>query len=426
VLEDGRLSAKWRAWRQALLTSLADEMADALRKADPETFVSLAAWPDVEQARERLGQDWPTWIRLGVLDFVCPMDYTLDQRELAQSIDEQLAETRWEIPLYPGLGAHRMRSVWDLVQQVEVARRTGADGFVAHSHGSGALATWLPSLRASVAAADPAPMPHWGPPARFSVSGPAMGPPAAGKKVVAAASLVAEVVVGWQPPEYLEDTAGAAQASAMLERMTETRTPVPTYGEQTGIDFGDEERVSGRIVAEDPSGRALLSLGAFDTDARFERTLRLPAPEGPFRIAVYGSATTQGRPRGFVVRGPLLVGATEEDLRAAALHVELDRAFAAACGRPEIAALAGVTATFQIRATGGGGGSWWVRLEEGGCQSGAGVAADPDVTFAASAEDILAITSGATDPGLLYESGALTASGDGQLLRRLAETYGAR
>jgi uncharacterized lipoprotein YddW (UPF0748 family) len=440
VLENGSLAGRWRRWRRELLTGLAIEISQEIRRADPDVYVSLAAWPDPGEAERDLGQDWPGWIRAGVPDFVCPVIRTPDRGELARLLDEQLKATRYEVPLYPGLPADRMKSARSLASRVQSARTAGADGFVVYSYDSSALDEWLSALHTTVTAADPDPMPHRSPPAGFTFSGPAAeplpaGPHAAGalaarphaggRRVVAGAVLEAELLVGWEPATDPLDESGAAQASAMLEHMMRSRDPIASYERKDDLtsDYGDEQRISGRIVVEDPSGRSRGPLGVFDTDVRFERQLRFAAPEGPFRIAVYGSTRTDGETESFVVRGPLLVGMREEQLRAEAVHAELEHVFAEACSRPELAVLGGVEATFLVQVTGPGGGDWWVRLADDRCESGAGVAADPDLTFSASAEDVLALAGGGADPAVLYESGRLKISGDSGLLRRLGGLY---
>ncbi len=56
----------------------------------------------------------------------------------------------------------------------------------------------------------------------------------------------------------------------MLRRMIDPRKPVSSYDDDFVIadEFGNDERIGGRLLAESPSGRALLSLGAFDTDSQ--------------------------------------------------------------------------------------------------------------------------------------------------------------
>jgi len=426
VLEGGSHAQRWRQWRQELQTSLVEEISDEARVIKPGTLVSLAAWPNLETARGAMAQDWPGWVRAGVLDFVCPMDYTVDRDELARLVEAQITAVRGEVPLYAGLAAFRMKSAWALGKQVETVREAGADGFVAFAYDSGDLEKWLPQLRSRVTAGDPDPMPHRGPPARFAFAGPAIATMSGRRQAITGEKLEVELAVGHAPARSPEEESGegAAQAASMLRRVTDARTPITSYERNPDLitGFGEEERISGRIVVETPSGVALLTLGAFDTDAALERTVRFVCPEGPFRVAVHGATRTgAGEPQQFVVRSPLFRGVPEEELQAGAVREALNRLCAEACERSEVRRLDHVVATLQIRATGAGGGEWWLRLREGGCESGEGSLDDPDVTFVASAEDLLAIARGELNPRALWEMGRLQASGDFGLLRELAE-----
>jgi uncharacterized lipoprotein YddW (UPF0748 family) len=78
--------AEWSAWRRAQATALAERIADAVREANPDVAISMAAntmgaspasaggyeatrtWSDVFQ-------DWPSWLADGVVDVVMPMHY---------------------------------------------------------------------------------------------------------------------------------------------------------------------------------------------------------------------------------------------------------------------------------------------------------------------------------------------------------------
>ncbi|MFB3881799.1 MAG: glycoside hydrolase family 10 protein [Armatimonadota bacterium] len=310
VREGGRLAGSWQQWRRGLITSLAQEISDAAHALKPDISVSLAAWPDIDAGRDVYGQDWVPWAREGTLDFVCPMDYTIDDQALAEMVERQVAAARGAVPLYAGLGAFEMQSSGQLIDQVEVARAEGADGFVAFAYGSGDLEKWLPELRAGVTSQDPGPMPHAGPPVRFALSGEATQPPATGRNVVAGKKLEVEVALGWEPPKPAEGAEADAQAGAMLDRVLNQRTPINDYESrgQVLVEPGEAERVAGRIVVEAATGAPLQVLGAFDSEWRFERKLTFTAPEGPFRLTVYGAVTDPKGKREFVVRAPLRVG----------------------------------------------------------------------------------------------------------------------
>jgi hypothetical protein len=115
------------------------------------------------------------------------------------------------------------------------------------------------------------------------------------------------------------------------------------------------------------------------------------------------------------------VGVAGEELRAEAVHAELDRLSKDVCGRPELRKLADLSLTLQVEGTGPGRGQWWLRLIDGSCDSGAGTVENPDLTLTVAAEDLLAIARKEADPRALWETGRLKASGDLSLLRRLGD-----
>ena len=428
VLGESALAGKWRQWRRDLMTSLVEEIADAAHAIKPDVSVSLAAWDDIEDGREEFGQDWIAWSRDGLLDFVCPMDYTRETDHLTEHLVEQLSLTRSAIPLYAGLGGFRLKSSVDLIEQIEASRAAGADGFVIFSYGNRKLVPWLPDLRATVTAADPAPMPHGHPPASFAFTGAAVAPPASANQVVAGARLEAEIALGWEPPTLSEDdsAAAAAQAGAMLERALDVRDPVGSYDTRPGLAaaVGDEERLTGRVVVESPQGAARLLLGPFDTAYQFARTLGFPAPGGAFRIAIYGTLKTPTGARDFVVRSPLLVGVSKADLQAEALRADLEKLAADACSRPEVARLDPLAPlTIHIRATGPGSGDWWLALKADGCETGAGPIESPDLTVTASAADFLSLARGETTAKALWETGRLDITGEDEIVARLIALY---
>jgi uncharacterized lipoprotein YddW (UPF0748 family) len=422
----GDLSGRWRNWRRGLLTSLVEETAEAASAVKPDIHVSLAAWPYLEAGRETYAQDAAAWARSGVIDFVCPMDYTLDRDELARLLDEQIDAVRGAVPVYAGLGAFKMKSLLTLIEQVEAARTAGADGFVAFAYDSGKLAHWLPDLRATVAAADPRPSPHRHPPARLAFAGEAASPPALGRTVIAGAKLEIEIILGWEPPTLDDELAGAAEAGAMLERALDIRNPSETYDGQRHIpDVAvEEDRLSGRIVVEGPEGNSRIMLGGFDSAYRFDRKLGFSAPEGRFRVAIYGAVRNPQGSYDFVIRSPVLVGTPKEELAVGELHAELSRLQQDGCDRPEADVLRALSPiSVQFRATGPGGGEWWLRFVDGDCEVGAGLIDDPDLTFVASTGDFAALARGEMDPRALWERGRLEIIGDDETLGRLTDAY---
>jgi len=418
----GRRAEAWQRWRRALVTGLMEEVSEAARQIKPEIFISFAPHGSPDDSREARGEDWPSWVRGGMLDFVC----VVAESPSAELLREQVEAGRGAVPVYLGAAPAEGASSWELIHQVESSRTAGMDGFVLFVSDQVDYRQWLSALRATVASADPDPMPHRSPPARFKLGGPAAAAPASGWRVIGNARLEVEVTIGTPPVRTEEDLAdGADYVSSILRRATDVRRPTTEY-EPRSLSISEPEerlRISGRAVVEDPSGMSLGSLTAFAADGFVKRKLRLTTPEGPFRIAVYGSLQAgEEEPREFVVRSPLLVGEGEDELGSdpQARQAELDRLAAAACERLDLTRLAGVKAAIQLRATGAGGGEWWLRLGESGCETGSGRLDEADLTLTCSAEDALALGRGETDPRLLWEAGRLQATGDYELLGLLA------
>jgi uncharacterized lipoprotein YddW (UPF0748 family) len=400
VRGEGPHAQQYADWRRDIQTSLVAEISREAHRINPSIFVSLAAWPETGMARTMVLQDWPAWVANGSLDFICFMTYSKDPEQVSEWTRGQADLVGGAIPSYSGLAAYQLASPWRLVEQIEAARAAGADGFVAFAYHGRDFPKWLPRMRATVTATDPDPMPHWAPPARFELSGPAAAPPAADRRVLAGAPLDVRFSLGNQPESVGPDDRAA----------------------------GEEEReaaVSGRVVVENPSGDILLALGPLDAGREAGQTLRFTVPEGPFRVAAYGSAVLpDGGKRDVVIRSPLLTGMSRKGLEDTpdVIHAELDRAmnewFCASLTPEQIGDL---ECTLQVRLTGPGGGEWWFRLAGGKCESGTGPLAGADVIVTGSAGDVLPAARGEGTPEQLFESGRLTASGDDSLMNQLAQ-----
>ncbi|MDQ3813004.1 MAG: hypothetical protein M3347_03530, partial [Armatimonadota bacterium] len=66
----------------------------------------------------------------GWLDFVCPMDYTVDHEEFRNDVRQQVANTAGHIPLAAGIGSYLQKTPDDVLKQIEIARSESADGYV--------------------------------------------------------------------------------------------------------------------------------------------------------------------------------------------------------------------------------------------------------------------------------------------------------
>ena len=147
VLAGGKHADAFQAFRRNTLTSFVREAREAVRAINPAIKLSAAVFPTPETAVP-MGQDWPAWIREGLLDFVSPMIYTENTTQFAASLDACLA-TVPATALVPGLGTGADTSQLDAptaAQQIAQVRTRRLAGFSFFAVDDTLLSTILPEL----------------------------------------------------------------------------------------------------------------------------------------------------------------------------------------------------------------------------------------------------------------------------------------
>jgi uncharacterized lipoprotein YddW (UPF0748 family) len=79
--------AKWAEYRKAGVTELVRDVYRRAKQARPKAQVTAAVFTPVKSA-ERVYQDWPGWLREGIIDYVIPMAYTPKNEQLASNLDD--------------------------------------------------------------------------------------------------------------------------------------------------------------------------------------------------------------------------------------------------------------------------------------------------------------------------------------------------
>ena len=134
VLSDGGRYQAWVEFRSRRISAIVQRISTAIRKAAPKVKISAAVFRDWPRCRESNGQDWVRWCREGWLDFVCPMNYTLDARTFAARAAIHRKAVPEGFPIVQGIGirsgAGGMRAPAELAVQIALARRHGASGFL--------------------------------------------------------------------------------------------------------------------------------------------------------------------------------------------------------------------------------------------------------------------------------------------------------
>jgi len=137
-------AAQWTEFRKAAITALVRNVAKRVRAEAPGVEISAAVFENAANCPIAVGQDWPAWCKEGLLDFVCPMDYT-DSTSVFAGLVKKQKGIIGDVPLYPGIGLSssgaspesRLRRV---VEQIVESRKAGCGGFTVFNYDAAAEA----------------------------------------------------------------------------------------------------------------------------------------------------------------------------------------------------------------------------------------------------------------------------------------------
>jgi uncharacterized lipoprotein YddW (UPF0748 family) len=147
VIEGGSHFAAYQDFRRSNITRLVKAVSEEAHRIKPWIKVSAAVFSDWPQCREEVGQDWGAWVQQGYLDFVCPMDYSASDAEFRTLVQVQRDTVGGRIPLYPGVGASAPGlPLGQVIDQIQIARAEGADGFIIFEYQAGVAAEYVPDL----------------------------------------------------------------------------------------------------------------------------------------------------------------------------------------------------------------------------------------------------------------------------------------
>ena len=128
------LQAEWTTFRRSRMTALVARLRKTIKSTRPTALVTVAAAPDLQEARDHRLQDWGAWLQAGLVDAVCPMAYTQEPARFAEQISaaRDVAGGR---AVWAGIGAYRLPPA-QTIENIQTARRLGAAGVVLFSYDS--------------------------------------------------------------------------------------------------------------------------------------------------------------------------------------------------------------------------------------------------------------------------------------------------
>lgn len=131
-VRSGTKQAAYKQWRRDLLTRFVADIRQEVRKLDPKMKLSASVYPIYPGVRESIAQDWGEWLRLGLLDFVCPMSYTASLEKFIEWYRKQVSYPGVKGKVYAGIGVTSMEcrlNAVETISQINALRQEGATGF---------------------------------------------------------------------------------------------------------------------------------------------------------------------------------------------------------------------------------------------------------------------------------------------------------
>jgi len=142
---------EWLRWNTDRVTVFVRELKGALEKTGRTVRISAAVFPDAQNARVLIGQDWPAWAREELVDMLCPMLYSNDAGLFEKLVREAVAHGKGRSQVCPGIGigtSHNQNTPEGMIEQMRISKKLGADGVVFFSSSS-LNAPFLEKLKAA-------------------------------------------------------------------------------------------------------------------------------------------------------------------------------------------------------------------------------------------------------------------------------------
>lgn len=154
-VKSGALRARFIRWRAKQVTDFVQETRRALRRDAPGKMLTAAVYGKYPSCLDAVGQDWESWLNIGLLDYAAPMDYTEDPAKFEGWLSRQGRTRALAMRVLPGIGVTAAESRLDamgVIDQISAVRRAGFPGFALFDLDTTLRQEILPVLRMGMTA----------------------------------------------------------------------------------------------------------------------------------------------------------------------------------------------------------------------------------------------------------------------------------
>lgn len=150
VQPKGALNARFRRWRSDDITAFVAEARQRLKTVAPRMKLSCAVYGVPAPEGGNIAQDWPSWLKRNLVDFLVPMNYTESPAMAAAWLKAQTGLPGAAGRIWSGIGVTADESRLDAAstaRQIALARQYGCPGYVLFSLNDTLARDILPPLR---------------------------------------------------------------------------------------------------------------------------------------------------------------------------------------------------------------------------------------------------------------------------------------
>ena len=124
-----------KEYRKSLTTTLSNYLhyiSEVAKAIQPDLEISVAVKPDPAEAKHRYFQDWLTWVRDKICDFVVLMNYRTDWLDF-ESVLKQLSDRNMKERIIVGVSTYN-QDVGAVLKRLEATRKEGFTGYSIFSY----------------------------------------------------------------------------------------------------------------------------------------------------------------------------------------------------------------------------------------------------------------------------------------------------
>jgi uncharacterized lipoprotein YddW (UPF0748 family) len=130
---------EWIGWNARHVDMFIRELRDSLRTINRPIKISAAVFPNADNAKVLIGQDWNLWANENLIDMLCPMLYTNNNTFFTKYTEQavKIGQGHSQVCIGIGIGtSHNQNTPEGMLEQIEITKKLKANGYIFFSSSS--------------------------------------------------------------------------------------------------------------------------------------------------------------------------------------------------------------------------------------------------------------------------------------------------